>query len=107
MNWKNLIFEWRYVLTFFIAFAIYVLFEWQRAKTTLYALMLQAKRYAKDAVLKSGKEQEEWVVKKAFQFLPLSLRLFLSEDTIRKIVKWLFGKLKDYIDDGKLNGSIT
>jgi hypothetical protein len=35
----------------------------------------------------------------------LSLRIFLGEDQIRKIVKWLYNKLGDYIDDGVLNES--
>ncbi len=36
----------------------------------LYALMLQAKRKAKDAILKSGQEQEEWVLKMAIPQSP-------------------------------------
>ncbi|MCX7843080.1 MAG: hypothetical protein N2489_08405 [Clostridia bacterium] len=100
--WEN-----RFIILI-IAFAIlfFVLLGWQRTKVLLYQLMLQAKRMAKDAVLKSGQEQEEWVVKKALQLLPLSLKVFLSEDTIRKIVRWLYLKAKDYADDGQLNGSI-
>lgn len=49
---------------------------------------------------------EDWVVKKALQFLPLSLRLLLSEDDIRKIVRLLFHKAKDYLDNGKLDNSL-
>lgn len=103
---KEFLWDWRFVIIFIVCVILWALLEWQRAKTTLYALMLQAKRYAKDAVLKSGKEQEEWVVKKAMQYLPASVRVFLSEDIVLKIVRWLFSKLKDYIDDGQLNNSI-
>lgn len=69
--------------------------------------MLQAKRLAKDAVLKSGDEQVEWVIKKAYQFLPKSITVFISEDMMRKIVKYLYDKAKDYIDDGQFNNSIS
>lgn len=100
--WEN-----RFIILI-VAFVIlfFVLLGWQRTKVLLYQLMLQAKRMAKDAVLKSGQEQEEWVVKKALQLLPLSLKVFLNEDTIRKIVRWLYQKAKDYADDGQFNGSI-
>ena len=100
--WEN-----RFIILI-IAFAslFFVLLGWQRTKVLLYQLMLQAKRMAKDAILKSGQEQEEWVVKKALQLLPFSLRVFLSEDTIRKIIKWLYHKAKDYADDGVINNSI-
>jgi len=79
--------------------------EWEKAKSIIYAGIAQAKRYAKDQVLKNGAQQEEYVVKLMLQRLPLSLRLFLGEDQIRKIVKWLYKKLGDYIDDGILNDS--
>jgi len=99
--WEN-----RFIILI-VAFVIlfFILLGWQKTKVLLYQLMLQAKRMAKDAVLKSGQEQEEWVVKKALQLLPLSLRMFFSEDTVRKIVKWLYQKAKDYADDGQLNNS--
>lgn len=103
----SVVWEWRFVLVLAAAFVLFCLLEWQRTKTKLYALMLQAKRMAKDAVLNSGQEQEDWVVKKAMQFMPVSLRLFLSEDVTRRIVRWLFGKLKDYLDDGQVNGSVS
>ena len=103
----NLLWEWRFVILIAIfAVSFLVLLGWQKTKVLLYQLMLQAKRMAKDAILKSGQQQEEWVVKRALQLLPLSLRVFLSEDTIRKIVKWLYMKAKDYADDGVINNSI-
>ena len=107
MSKWELLWEWRFVVVFIVAFILWAILEWEKAKSILYALMLQAKRKAKDAILKSGQEQEEWVVRKALQFLPLSLKIFLSEDNIRKIVKWLYQKAKDWLDDGKLNNSIS
>ena len=103
----NFLYEWRFVILIFVfAVSFLILLGWHRTKVLLYQLMLQAKRMAKDAILKSGQEQEEWVVKKALQLLPFSLRVFLSEDTIRKIIKWLYHKAKDYADDGVINNSI-
>ncbi|KPU42686.1 hypothetical protein OXPF_37400 [Oxobacter pfennigii] len=103
---KEFLWEFRFFIVIIFALSLYALFAWQDFKTKAYALMLQAKSLAKDAVLKSGDQQAEWVVKKAYQFLPKSITIFLSEETMYKIVKTLYDKAKDYLDDGKLNSSI-
>lgn len=103
---KEILWELRFVIIAVLAIIIYSLMTWKETKSRLYALMLQAKRRAKDEVLKSGQQQEEWVVKKALQFLPLSVRLLFGEDVIRGIVRMLYKSAKDYLDDGKINNSI-
>lgn len=95
--------EWRFIILLAVAGILFCLFEWERAKTFIYKGIAQAKRYAKDQVLKNGKQQEEYVVKLALQYLPLSLRIFLSEPVIRTLVKYLYKKLGDYVDDGIIN----
>lgn len=102
----KILWEYRYIIIVAVFVIMYCILRWNETKSKLYALMLQAKSLAKDAVLKSGDEQLEWVVKKSYQCLPLSLRVFLSEDLMRKIIKWLYKQGKDLIDDGKLNSSI-
>lgn len=101
----NIVWELRFILLLMIAAVLFCLMEWEKAKGIIYAGIAQAKRYAKDKVLKNGRQQEEYVVKLMLQRLPLSLRLFIGEDTIRKIVRWLYKKLMDYMDDGVLNES--
>jgi len=103
---KSFVWEFRFVLIVILAVVLFCVFEWQKAKTITYALMLQAKSLAKDAVLKSGKQQEEWVVNKAFQFLPSGLTLVLNRERMQKLVHYLYVKGKDYADDGKINNSI-
>ena len=98
--------EYRFIILVIVAVIIYAIFEWQRFKTKAYALMLQAKGMAKDLVLKSGAQQEEWVIKKAYQFLPKSFTIFLSESRMKQLIHYLYVKAKDYVDDGKLNNSI-
>lgn len=114
---RELIIEFRYVIAWVFGAILFCLFEWQLVKGRLYALMLQAKSLAKqtvengksaakNAVLLSGSSQEEWVVRKAYKFLPRSLTIFISEEVMRKIVRYLYRVSKDYLDDGKLNNSI-
>ncbi len=102
---KALIFDYRFVIAVILAAVIYALLDWQNAKQKIYQLMLLAKSQAKDAVLKSGKEQEEWVIKNAYKYLPKRITILIPEQTMRKIVKILYKAAKDYLDDGKLNNS--
>lgn len=103
---KELIFEYRFMLVIAMAIFIFALFEWEKFKGMLYALMLQAKGMAKDAVLKSGKEQEEWVLQKAYVYLPKWITFAIPQEVMRKIISWLYNMAKDYLDDGKINSSI-
>jgi len=103
---KELILEYRFILVIALAIFIFALFEWEKFKGTLYSLMLQAKSKAKDAVLKSGKEQEEWVLEKAYVYLPKWITFAIPKEVMRKIVSWLYHMAKDYFDDGKLNKSV-
>jgi hypothetical protein len=105
-NMLNLLWENRFIILVIFAIVLYAFLEWSKFKAQAYALMLQAKRMAKDAVLKSGDEQIEWVVRKAYQFMPKIWTIFISEDRMKKIIGYLYSKLKDYIDDGQLNKSM-
>ena len=105
MTVKDFIWEYRFILLICMAIFFYALAEWRQFKTICYGLMLQAKRLAKDKILKSGDEQVEWIIKKAYQFLPKTWMFFISEELLRKIIRYLYSELKDYIDDGKINNS--
>jgi len=45
---------------------------------------------AKDAVLNSGKEQEEWVLQKAYAYLPRWITFAIPQEVMRKIISWLY-----------------
>ena len=68
--------------------------------------MLQAKSMAKDAILKSGHQQEEWVIKKAYQFMPRRLTILINEQRMKIIVHYLYIRAKDLVNDGEINNSI-
>lgn len=104
-NLLMMLWEWRFVIVLVVAFGMFCWMRLETAKRIIYAGIAQAKRFAKDQILKNGRQQEEYVMQLALQRLPLSLRLFLGEKQIRKMVKWLYNKLGDYIDDGILNDS--
>jgi len=103
---KELVFEYRFILVVALAIFIFILFEFEKFKGILYALMLQAKSLAKDAVLKSGIEQEEWVLQKAYAYLPKWITFAIPQETMRKIISYLYHMGKDYLDDGQINKSV-
>lgn len=105
-SFKTMLFDLRYVVVVVVAIAIYATFAWSSFKTHAYALMLQAKSLAKDAVLKSGKQQEDWVCEKIYQFAPKAVTMFISNENMHVVIHYLFVEAKDYLDDGKLNKSI-
>lgn len=105
-EFMNQMWEWRFALTMAVAFFVWCILDWEKAKGRLFQLMLLAKGKAKDLILSSGKEQEDWVVTQAWRFLPLKFRIFLTEDTLRKIIRWLYRQAKDKLDDGQFNGSV-
>lgn len=102
---KEFLWDYRYIIVIIIAALIYCLFNWQKVKTLALQGMLKAKSLAKDAVLHSGQEQEDWVVSKIYPMLPNVARLFISEGFFRILVQKLYKTAKDLIDDGKLNGT--
>jgi hypothetical protein len=102
----NFLWEYRYILLWVLFFGVFALSQWNGFKAKVTALMLDAKKLAKDGVLKNGQQQVEWIVLKAYQKLPKRYQL-LKEDTMKKVIKWLYDKAMDYIDDGQFNNSIT
>lgn len=104
-NLSLFLYEYRFVIVLIVAVILFAIFSWTNFKSVAYAVMLQAKSMAKDAVLKSGKEQEDYVVKKLYSLFPKALT-FVQEKYVRQVVHYLFVKGKDYLDDLKINGSI-
>lgn len=102
----DIVWDFRYLIVFIILALALGLAQWSKTKALVYNLMLRAKDLAKDEILSCGKEQEDWVVHKLMQILPAPITLFIGEDMLRSLVKFLYNKGIDYLDDGKFNNSI-
>lgn len=98
--------EVQYLVAGVIVVVVVGLLEWNKTKVVTYNLMLRAKDLAKDKILSCGKEQEDWVVNKLKQVLPKRITIFLGDELLRSIVKFLYNKGLDYLDDGKFNNSV-
>lgn len=102
----EMLFEFRYVLAFLVGFVFFALFEWEKTRRIIGNLMLTAKSLAKDAVLNSGRDQEDWVLIKAYQYLPKWITMFIPKEVMRRLIRYLYHMAKDYLDDGTINNSI-
>ena len=72
-------------------------------RADVYQLILRAEHMYNESG--TGKQKFEWVIQRARSLLPKWLQIFVTEETLRKIVqKWFIG-VKDLLDDGKWNNS--
>jgi len=78
--------------------------DWRDKK--IHEYMLAAKQMSKDGLLKSGDEQEEWVVNNIYILFQKLKIPFITKDNIRFAVKKLYKLAMDKMDDGKINNSI-
>ena len=102
---QQVIYEYRYVLVVVVAAIVYALTNWSKTKQLVYAGIVRAKSLAKDMVLTSGQEQEDWVVETVYPLLPLPIKVVISEALFRKLVKYTYDKAKDLLDDGVINNN--
>ncbi len=101
----NFVWECRFIIVLLINILIYAFLEWEKFKREAYKYMLAAKKLAKDAILNSGEEQQEWVIEKILKVSPKGITIFLGEERLKSIIKGLYDNMKDLLDDGELNES--
>ena len=103
--WKELLWDYRFILILLVVFILYCVFEWGNVKGQILKAIVAAKDLAKDKILHGGQAQEDWVVSRVYLILPLRVKLLLSEELLRKIIRYLYQKCMDLLDDGQVNNS--
>lgn len=73
-------------------------------RADVYQLFLKAEYVYKESG--QGKQKMEWVVSRARALLPCWLEIFITEETLEKILEVWFNAAKDLLDDGKYNKSV-
>lgn len=68
-----------------------------------YKLFLYAEH---NFVSGAGESKLEYVVNNVYQYLPSIIRLFVSENMLKRVIQKMFDEIKDLLDDGKRNKSI-
>lgn len=106
MDFKSIIWDWKYVIIVVIAFIIWAIVDYKNFKILINQAIIVAKSKAKDMVLHSGQAQEDWVVEKVYNVMPSRIKIFVSKELLRKLTHQAYHTAKDYLDDNKLNNSI-
>lgn len=101
----NFIWKYRFILMSIVWAATYALTSWEKFKSNVKSGMLAAKQMSKEQILRSGKEQREWVINFVYNKLPKTWSNFLGEEKVRLLIQRLYNVSMDLIDDGKLNNS--
>jgi len=110
MDWIQIAFDFRYVIAAAIAFIVWALFNVSLIKKRIHAAILKGEKWAKyqaeNGVLTNGKQVEDWIIENLYPLIVGRWQIILKESTARMIIRYLYKKLIDAMDDGKLNGSI-
>lgn len=77
----------------------------EEVRLEVYKLFLAAERSFKES--KSGQQKMKYVISQARGLLPGWLQLFITEALLEKIIQEWFSAIKDLLDDGKYNKSVS
>lgn len=104
MKILSLIWELRFIIIWFLLAVVSCIAagkQWLHNKA--YSLMLLAKKLAKDQILNSGKEQEDWATDALYSIIRKFKIPFITKEAVRKIVVDLYIKALNYLEDGSIN----
>lgn len=108
-NLTAILWDWRFVIVAIVLIAIYSIFEWKKVKAILEENIIRARQLARDFVLESGQEQEDWAVERVYAVLPLTVLAILApfggKAAVRSLVRIVYYQLKDYLDNSKFDKS--
>lgn len=77
----------------------------EEIRSEVYQLFLAAEHAYTESG--SGKQKMKWVISKARALLPSWLQTFVTEDLLYKVIEGWFVAIKDLLDDGKYNKSVS
>lgn len=107
---KNFIISnWLTILTiavflFWIGYLI-VNRKWDQLRSTAYRMIMQAEKVITGT--KKGQERFEMVFDRIYSLIPPWLRFFIMESDLKEQLQDWYNDIKDYLDNGKIDKSIT
>jgi hypothetical protein len=106
-NILAILFEYRYLAVAVVGFVVFAIFEYETLKKYINAGIVKAEKWAKEQTLADGQAKEDWIVDNIYPILPMRIKIFVKESMFRSIIRFFYKKLIDWLDDGKLNNSIS
>jgi hypothetical protein len=83
-------------------FALKLIFDYENTVKMIRGLIFLAEEKARKEVLKTGDEKFQWVVANGYQYLPATLKLFLSEELFAILVQHIFNRIKEWAEAKQL-----
>ena len=99
------------LIIIFVASVVYLVYAYAKLKgldgirKKVYKLFLTAEHMYKETA--QGQQKLAWVVQQTRGLLPSWLQVILTEEALKKIIDAWFKGVKDLLDDGKVNGSVS
>ena len=99
-NWPTILLC---MAVFFYVFYLAWNKRWDELRKLAYKLILQAEKGISGS--KKGQQRFASVLGELYTLIPGWLQFFVSEDSLKEKLQDWFNDVKDYLDDGKINGS--
>lgn len=81
------------IIVVILAAAIYALYDFEKFKKRVVALIFVAEERAEEYALKKGEEKFEWVARNGYQYLPKWLKFIISESAFKAIIQYIFDNI--------------
>jgi hypothetical protein len=78
--------------------------KWVQLRSMAYRMILQAEKVITGT--KRGQERFELVFDRVYSLIPPWLRFFILESDLREQLQEWYNDIKDYLDNGKIDGSV-
>ncbi|NLL67247.1 MAG: hypothetical protein GX236_06050 [Clostridiaceae bacterium] len=97
------------VILILVSVAAYIVYlsitkQWTKVREFAYQVMLLAERTFVD---QDGKMKFDFVVRMVYKYLPSWIKIFFSEEQLRRLIQEWYDIAKDFLDDGIVNDSQT
>jgi len=81
------------IIVIIIAAAAYAVYDFEKFKKRVAALIFVAEERAEEYALKKGEEKFEWVARNGYPYLPKWLKYIISEDAFKAIIQHVFNNI--------------
>ena len=101
-NWPTII-----IVGVFLVWVGYLIInkKWVELRGLAYRLIFQAERAITGT--KKGQERFEAVFRQLYDLIPPWLQFFILESDLKEQLQKWYNDIKDYLDNGKIDGSIN
>lgn len=94
--------QWWGLIGVVLIIALKFIFDRKNMVEKTVELIYLAEEKAKQCVLNTGEEKFQWVVENGYQYLPATVKLFISKALYAVIVQEIFDRIKEWAKEKDL-----